>query len=165
MYLQNNKLKQLPNSIGSLKNLQTLNVSGNNLKELPALVSQLEGLKTLDISKNSKLVKLPKELGQLRSLETLTLDTDVVTYPGKDVTKEGTEAIMRFFCSGKQKFLLRHNDTSSFVKNFLLFPRERKYSFCLLFEGTWGILLLSNYILQKALNFYIRFKVYVVSLI
>lgn len=99
LYLQNNKLKQLPNSIGSLKNLQTLNVSGNNLKELPALVSQLEGLKTLDISKNSKLVKLPKELGQLRSLETLTLDTDVVTYPGKDVTNEGTEAIMRFFCS------------------------------------------------------------------
>merc|ERR1739842_172605 len=30
---------------------------------------------------------------------TLTLDTDVVTYPSKDITKDGTEAIMRFFCS------------------------------------------------------------------
>ena len=101
--MQNNKLKQLPASIGSLKNLQTLNVSGNNLKELPTLVSQLEGLKNLDVSNNSKLVKLPKELGKLRSLESLTLDTDVVSYPGKDVTQDGTEAIMRFLCSGKQK--------------------------------------------------------------
>jgi E3 ubiquitin-protein ligase LRSAM1 len=99
LYLQNNKIKQLPNSIGDLKNLQTLNVSGNNMKELPTTLSSLGCLKSLDISNNSKLVKLPKELGNLRSLETLTLDTDVVTYPSKDVTKDGTEAIMRFFCS------------------------------------------------------------------
>merc|ERR1712066_1037967 len=99
LYLQNNKIKQLPGAIGNLKNLQTLNISGNNLKEVPTTLPGLVNLKSLDVSNNSKLVKLPKELGQLRSLETLTLDTDVVTYPGKDVTKEGTEAIMRFFCS------------------------------------------------------------------
>ena len=102
LYLQNNKIKQLPHSIGDLKNLQTLNISGNNLKELPTTLPGLENLKSLDVS-NNKLVKLPKELGNLRTLETLTLDTDVVTYPSKDITKEGTEAIMRFFCSGKQK--------------------------------------------------------------
>merc|ERR1712048_802181 len=99
LYLQNNKIKQLPGCIGNFKNLQTLNISGNNLKELPTKLSELGNLKILDVSNNSKLVKLPKELGNLRTLETLTLDTDVVTYPGKDITKDGTEAIMRFFCS------------------------------------------------------------------
>ena len=103
LYLQNNKIKQLSDSIGNLKHLQTLNISGNNLKELPTTLAGLENLKILDVSNNSKLVKLPKELGNLRTLETLNLDTDVVTYPSKDITKEGTEAIMRFFCSGKQK--------------------------------------------------------------
>lgn len=99
LYLQNNKLKQMPSNIGTLKNLQTLNISGNNLKELPSSISGLASLKTLDISNNQKLVKLPKELGHLHSLESLVLDTDVVTYPGKDITEAGTEAIMRFFCS------------------------------------------------------------------
>ena len=101
--MQNNKIKQLPGSIGNFQNLQTLNISGNNLKELPSTLPGLENLKSLDVSNNSKLVKLPKELGNLRTLETLTLDTDVVTYPSKDITKDGTEAIMRFFCSGKQR--------------------------------------------------------------
>ena len=154
LYLQNNKIKQLPSSIGSFKNLQTLNVSGNNLKEIPTTLSQLDGLKNLDVSNNAKLVKLPKELGHLRSLESLTVDTDVVTYPGKEVTKDGTEAIMRFFCSGKQNVLFGHKDTSSFVKNFLLFPRERKYYFVfhLDLQGEYQMYLLD---LSKARDFWI----------
>merc|ERR1711915_1046215 len=56
-------------------------------------------LKTLDISRNQKRTKLPKEIGHLHSLESLVLDPDVVTYPQKDITSAGTEAIMRFFCS------------------------------------------------------------------
>ena len=58
----------MPSNIGTLKNLQTLNISGNNLKELPSSISGLASLKTLDISNNQKLVKLPKELGHLHSL-------------------------------------------------------------------------------------------------
>jgi len=99
LYLHNNRIKQIPSNIGNLKNLQTLNIAGNNLKELPSSISGLSSLKTLDVSNNQKLVKLPKELGHLHSLESLVLDPDVVTYPGKDITEAGTEAIMRFFCS------------------------------------------------------------------
>lgn len=99
LYLQNNRIKQLPSNIGNLKNLQTLNISGNNLKDLPPSISGLTCLKTLDLSKNPKLTKLPKDIGHLHSLENLLLDTDVVTYPKKDITTAGTEAIMRFFCS------------------------------------------------------------------
>jgi len=99
LYLQNNKIKLLPSTIGNLKNLQTLNISGNNLKELTPSISGLISLKTLDISSNQKLTKLPKEIGHLHSLESLVLDPDVVTYPQKDITSAGTEAIMRFFCS------------------------------------------------------------------
>lgn len=99
LYLQNNKIRQLPASIGDLKHLQTLNLAGNNIKELPPSISGLTALKTLDITNNQKLTKLPKEIGHLHSLESLLLDPDVVTYPGKDITSEGTEAIRRFLCS------------------------------------------------------------------
>ena len=68
LYLQNNKIRQFPSNLGSLKNLQTLNISGNNLKDLPSTISGLTCLKTLDITNNQKLVKLPKELGHLHSL-------------------------------------------------------------------------------------------------
>ena len=131
----------MPSNIGTLKNLQTLNISGNNLKELPSSLSGLASLKTLDISNNQKLVKLPKELGHLHSLgkhqirapqsfiyffilvvspsESLVLDTDVVTYPGKDITEAGTEAIMRFFCSGKTHRLMRPIIVCHNKENFL----------------------------------------------
>ena len=43
------------------------------------------------------------------------LDTDGVTYPSKDITEAGTEAIMKFFCSGK---------THPFIRPIIVCQRE-----------------------------------------
>ena len=106
-------MKQLPNSIGSLKNLQTLNISGNCLKELPLSMSGLVSLKTLDVRDNPKLKRIPKEIAQLRGLETLLLDEKHINYPDPEIVSKGTEAIMRFLCSGNKfshNILLNNND-------------------------------------------------------
>ena len=100
LYIQDNKLKQLPNSIGSLKNLQTLNISGNSLKEIPLSISGLVSLKTLDLRNNPKLKRIPKDVAQLRGLDTLLLDEKHINYPDQEIVSQGTEAIMRFLCSG-----------------------------------------------------------------
>ena len=61
--------------------------------------------------------------------ESLVLDTDVITYPNKDITTAGTEAIMRFFCSGKQNHPLpRH----AIICHKLTF-----YTGCLTISVTW----------------------------
>ena len=93
-------MKQLPNSIGSLKNLQTLNISGNSLKEIPLSISGLVSLKTLDLRNNPKLKRIPKDVAQLRGLDTLLLDEKHINYPDQEIVSQGTEAIMRFLCSG-----------------------------------------------------------------
>ena len=93
-------MKQLPNSIGSLKNLQTLNISGNSLKEIPLSISGLVSLKTLDLRNNPKLKRIPKDVAQLRGLDTLLLDEKHINYPDPEIVSQGTEAIMRFLCSG-----------------------------------------------------------------
>ena len=95
LYIQDNKLKQLPNSLGSLKNLQTLNISGNCLKEIPLSISGLVSLKTLDVRKNPKLKRIPKEVAHLRGLETLLLDEEHINYPQPEKVPEGSKGFLK----------------------------------------------------------------------
>ena len=41
LYIRNNNLSELPDSIGQLTNLRTLNIGENNLSKLPDSISQL----------------------------------------------------------------------------------------------------------------------------
>ena len=99
--LENNKLKQLPSSLGSLKQLRTLNLSGICLKELPTSLSTLSNLTTLDLRNNPKLKRIPVEFSGLRCLENLLLEPKHISYPSSDIVNQGTEAIMRFLCKGQ----------------------------------------------------------------
>ena len=65
-------LAELPECLGQLTSLQTLNLGGNQLTKLPASIRQLTALKTLDLGKN-QLTKLPAWIGQLTSLQHLNL--------------------------------------------------------------------------------------------
>ena len=109
LYLQNNKLKQLPSSIGSLKNLQTLNLSHNSLKDLSAVISGCVNLRTLDLRNNPKLKQIPKEIAHLKCLETLLLDEEHITFPDPQTAKQGTEAIMRLLCKGNKSHFELNN--------------------------------------------------------
>lgn len=61
LFLQRNALTVLPNSIGLLENIETLNISGNQLTSLPDTLRDCTELKYLDVSDN--------QLSHVRSLE------------------------------------------------------------------------------------------------
>ncbi len=65
-----NNISEIPNSICKLVNLEELFLVRNNVSKLPANFSMLSKLKVLDVS-NNPLVKLPKELGSCCELEIL----------------------------------------------------------------------------------------------
>lgn len=70
--LQCNHLHSLPDSIGSLPNLEILDVSFNRLRSLPNSLGQLTQLKTLYLQSN-RLTELPATMAGLESLVQLTL--------------------------------------------------------------------------------------------
>eukprot|EP00253_Pinus_taeda_P007810 PITA_07810 len=73
--LQNCKqMMLLPDSVGILTGLQTLDFSGcPRLERLPDSVGQLTGLQTLDFSRCSSVERLPDSVGQLTGLQSLNL--------------------------------------------------------------------------------------------
>lgn len=70
--LSRNQLTALPKWLGQLTQLQSLNLSRNGLMELPEWLGQLTRLQLLNFS-NNHLMALPKWLGQLTQLQSLDL--------------------------------------------------------------------------------------------
>jgi len=70
LILTDNKIEQLPNSIGDLKHLQKLMLAGNRLKALPESMLNCEALELLRISAN-QLLSLPDFLTRLPKLSWL----------------------------------------------------------------------------------------------
>jgi len=105
LYIHQNKLKKLPESLGNLRHLQTLNLSNNNLKELPASLGCLGRLRSLNVTANLKLSRLPKTLAKAQGLEKLELDANCFSYPSKDVCACGLEDIMKFLSKGINIYL------------------------------------------------------------
>jgi len=68
------QLKVLPESVGLLANLRTLDVTECGLTTLPQSVGQLAMLSTLHLSYCACLAELPESLGQLAALTTLVFD-------------------------------------------------------------------------------------------
>jgi internalin A len=68
--LSNNQLTALPEWLGQLTQLQSLNLSFNGLTALPEWLGQLTQLQSLGLSHN-RLTALPESLGQLTQLQKL----------------------------------------------------------------------------------------------
>ncbi len=74
-------LNYLPESIGQLKFLQTLDLRNNNLTELPESIGKLEFLEELILHDNA-LRSVPESIGNLKNLGILHLDNnDLTTLP------------------------------------------------------------------------------------
>jgi internalin A len=71
-------LTVIPEEIGKLTNLISLEISYNQLTSLPVQIGKLTKLRKLYANKN-KLVDLPGEIGQLRYLSILDLDSNNLT--------------------------------------------------------------------------------------
>ncbi|MGC1374599.1 MAG: COR domain-containing protein [Anaerolineales bacterium] len=74
----NRPLTELPESLGQLTQLQSLNLSDNELKALPEWLGQLTQLQSLDLS-NNRLTTLPESIGQLKQLQSLNLSHSQLT--------------------------------------------------------------------------------------
>ena len=69
---QGNFIRQLPESVGRLKQLTLLDLSGNMLTELPESLGNATALTRLFLDRN-RLTRLPQSIGQLVQLDHLTL--------------------------------------------------------------------------------------------
>jgi internalin A len=76
--LRSNQLEKLPDSIGQLTNLTSLNLSSNQLCQLPDAIGQLINLNYLSLRSN-QLTSLPESIGQLIRLEILDLSNNNLT--------------------------------------------------------------------------------------
>ena len=66
-------LKKLPESVGSLKKIEKLELGDNALTQLPKELFKLKNLKILGLF-NNKLKSLPEEIGNLENLEEINLN-------------------------------------------------------------------------------------------
>ncbi|KAK6055260.1 leucine Rich repeat-containing domain protein [Cooperia oncophora] len=78
LHLSENALTELPHEIGMLKNLEILQVQSNKLSSLPDSLVGCTSLKTLNISANS-FTQFPVVACHLMSLETLNLAQNTIT--------------------------------------------------------------------------------------
>jgi len=78
LYLQDNNLTQLPESIGNLSKLQMLILNSNPLTRLPDNIGKLSNLRYLSVA-NTNLTSLPETLSKLSKLEVLDLSNTHIT--------------------------------------------------------------------------------------
>jgi Leucine-rich repeat (LRR) protein len=77
--LSSSGLLRLPEEIGDLANLKTLNLRASGIASLPPSIGQLKNLKDLNLSYTGSLLRLPEEFGNLASLKTLNLELSGIT--------------------------------------------------------------------------------------
>ena len=72
IYLQSNRLLEIPEDIKSLVNLEILDVGNNQMSKLPQSIGHLRVLKKLIVTQN-QLTSVPESIGQLTHLVSLQL--------------------------------------------------------------------------------------------
>lgn len=81
LLVNTNSIKELPESVGTLRSLVRLNARFNMLRTLPASIGGLAQLVSLDVSNNC-LADLPGAIGNLPLLQTLDINTnELATLP------------------------------------------------------------------------------------
>ncbi|VVD00414.1 unnamed protein product [Leptidea sinapis] len=96
LYLQDNKIEELPNDFfPTLPYLTWLDLRNNRLMEIPKSVRNHQNLTHL-LLQNNLLQEIPNELGSLGTLKVLQLSGNPLSYPPKDIVSGGTSKIVRF---------------------------------------------------------------------
>ncbi len=72
LHINSNTISQVPPEIGNLKNLKLLSLKSNKIKQLPKEIGKLTNLKKLNLAGN-QLNALPTEISGLKNLKVLNL--------------------------------------------------------------------------------------------
>ena len=75
LYLDGNDFETLPEWVGSLEHLESLDISSCELESIPEAIGNLKALKKLNLF-NNYLTELPKSIGDLSNLIELNCDTN-----------------------------------------------------------------------------------------
>ena len=86
LLLDGNRIRTLPRQLFKLSKLERLNLSNNYLTEIPSGISKLKSLKYLEFCSN-KLVSLPREIGELSNLEELHCSDNALARLPVDLAK------------------------------------------------------------------------------
>uniref|UniRef100_A0A3Q0KPW1 Putative leucine-rich repeat-containing protein n=1 Tax=Schistosoma mansoni TaxID=6183 RepID=A0A3Q0KPW1_SCHMA len=96
LYFSNNSLKAIsPNILTALSQLRWLDLRDNSLTSIPPEIKRLEELQTLLID-NNKIKRLPLELGLLKKLSNLHHRNNPIEFPPTEVLRRGTKQILKF---------------------------------------------------------------------
>ena len=94
LFVDNNKLYELPAAISSLRSLTHLQASGNQLRGLPESIGMLSKLEQLLVFDNH-IRMLPPEVGYLFKLEMLGIEGNPLDDDTKDfLVQHGTSALV-----------------------------------------------------------------------
>jgi len=80
------ELRNLPESIGSFKYLEHLDLCDNNLNEIPKSIGSLTSLKSLWLS-NNNIRNIPKSIGSLKTLVSLKLNNNKILKIPRSIKK------------------------------------------------------------------------------
>lgn len=81
LYLTDNNISRLPESIGDLQSLTSLDLTGNLIKSIPECILKLTNLQILNLSYN-KIKNIPEGISRLRNLVILGLrDNNIQVIP------------------------------------------------------------------------------------
>ncbi|EZH74613.1 hypothetical protein ATO12_12670 [Aquimarina atlantica] len=100
------KLSVLPNTIGNLVQLERLELYSNNISTIPSQIGDLENLENFYIEEN-KLTSLPETIGNLTSLKELGLsENEIATLPS---SLFGLPALEELYLNGNKITSLPNN--------------------------------------------------------
>jgi Leucine-rich repeat (LRR) protein len=78
---------QVPDFIGDLKNLTSLDISHNKIETLPDFIGKLTKLKTLNLH-STWIKKLPDWIASLKNLEDLDITSNDITVNPEEIIKK-----------------------------------------------------------------------------
>ena len=103
LWLHENQLEHLPESLGSLDGLRDLIAFRNRIRSLPAALCGLRGLRELRLDEN-RLEALPPAIGELRSLEHLDVSNNRLSALPSSIGKLQTLSSLRVWLNRLSTF-------------------------------------------------------------